>query len=170
METQEQSLPVISEEVSLEAGSLHSGQTPSTRIGFAIRRAKLGGKDARTEPRFSVREESASLWVLNHHPSQLRQARLLDISHSGLGILLEEEIPAGSWIRVEFGDIAVFGEVRYCRRQVGGDYRLGALTDWVIAKTDIARWGALRGQDSERQLCDAFTRMKSGAVRYGPPL
>lgn len=170
MESQQQSLPVLSEDVGQEAGSLHSGQTSSTRIGFAIRRAKLGGKDARTEPRFSVREEPAALWVLNHQQSRAREARLLDISHSGLGIVLEEEIPAGSWIRVEFGDVAVFGEVRYCRQQGGGEYRLGALTDWVIAKADIARWGALRGHDPETQLCDAFRQMKTAAVRYGPPI
>lgn len=170
MESQQQTSPVMSEDTGLESGSLHAGQSASTHLGFAIRRAKLGGKDARSEPRFSVREEPAALWVLNQHQTRLRAARLLDISHSGLGILLEEEIPTGSWIRVEFGDVAVFGEVRYCRPQAGGEYRLGALTDWVIAKADIARWGALRGQDSDTQLCDAFRQMKRAAARYGPPL
>lgn len=170
MGSQQQSLPVVSEDVGLDSESLHSGQSAATRIGFAIRRAKLSGKDARAEPRFSVREEPAAVWVLTQSRSQMRTGRLLDISHSGLGILLEEEIPAGSWIRVEFGDVAVFGEVRYCRRQGGSGYRLGALTDWVIAKADIARWGALHGQDAETQLCDAFRQMKLAAVRYGPPL
>ncbi|MGJ5818067.1 PilZ domain-containing protein [Paludibaculum fermentans] len=170
MDSQLLTVALDGEEAHLESESLHSVQRPSTPIGFAIRRATLGGRDARTEPRFNVREEKAAVWVLNPNQPQSREARLLDISHSGLGIVIAEEIPAGSWIRVEFGDVAVFGEVRYCRQQMCGEFRLGALTDWVIAKTDIARWGAQHGQDSEAQLCDAFCQMKTASVRYGPPI
>ncbi|QOY89385.1 PilZ domain-containing protein [Paludibaculum fermentans] len=170
MESQQQTKPVIGGSTGQESETSQSLHRPGNPISFAIRRAALGGKDARTEPRFAVREEKAVLWVLHPRQAHAREGRLLDVSHSGLGIVLPEEIPAGSWIRVEFGDVAVFGEVRYCRQQAGGEFRMGALTDWVIAKADIARWGALRGPESEAQLCDAFRQMKRAAVRYGPPI
>ncbi len=170
MESQHQTMPVMDGNARQESEPSQPAQQPSNTITLAIRRAALCGKDARTEHRFAVREEKAVLWVLHPRQAHAREGRLLDVSHSGLGIVLPEEIPAGSWIRVEFGDVAVFGEVRYCRQQAGGEFRMGALTDWVIAKADIARWGALRGAESEAQLCDAFRQMKKSAVRYGPPI
>ncbi|WP_321474711.1 hypothetical protein [uncultured Paludibaculum sp.] len=95
---------------------------------------------------------------------------MLDVSCSGLGMVVREEIPVGSWIRVEFGEVAVFGEVRYCRQQAGVGFRLGALTDWVVAKSDLARWGNSGRSDGDAHLCASFRQMKSSRTKYGPPV
>lgn len=122
------------------------------------------------EPRFPVRPDKASLWVLNALTLRAQEARLHDVSCSGLGLAVDEEVPVGSWVRVEFGEVAVFGEARYCRRGAAGEYRVGVQTDWLIAQADLARWGGTRRDESEAQLCKLFREMKAGTVRYGPPV
>lgn len=126
--------------------------------------------EARAEPRFQVRQDRACLWVVDALSQRAHEARLLDVSCSGLGVVVEDEIPVGSWIRVDFGDVAVFGEVRYCRQQSVGHYRVGAASDWVIGRADLTRWGGRLSRECAVHLTESFRRMKMSAQRYGPPV
>ena len=74
--------------------------------------------DKRSEPRLAA-DRQIAITVLGEHPSH-QFALVKNASESGLGLLVADEIPAGSALRIELGDDIVLGEVMYCRRMDGG--------------------------------------------------
>ncbi|QOY89001.1 hypothetical protein [Paludibaculum fermentans] len=86
----------------------------------------------RSEPRFLVKHDPALVTALVGAELVPVQARLLDLSHSGLGMLVDVHLPTNAWIKVEFGATIIFGEVRHCRLMQDGQYRLGAHSDTVL--------------------------------------
>ena len=95
-----------------------------------------GHADLRAEPRFKTEDESATVAILGSHQRGPFGANLVDISRSGLGLRLEQNLPMNSWIRVELGPAMVLGEIRHCTPEAGTGYRVGLVTDTVIFRTE----------------------------------
>ncbi len=124
------------------AGAGHPTVSITNALGTAARPAfnpavgtaatQLGRGDMRSEPRFLVKHDPALVTALVGPELVPVQARLLDLSHSGLGLLVDVHLPTNAWIKVEFGATIIFGEVRHCRLMQDGQYRLGARSDTVL--------------------------------------
>jgi hypothetical protein len=53
---------------------------------------------------------------------------MCDLSATGIGLKLKEKVPRSERVRIDLNGSAVFGRVRYCRRDADGEY----LTGFVI--------------------------------------
>lgn len=100
-------------------------------VGFGAR------AHGRREDRVPV-DEPASVRCL--HPARRRsvKGRVVDVSKSGLGLLLKSEIAAGTEVMVKLRDRAVCGEVRHCRAVEEG-YRAGMEVSEVLVREHHGR-------------------------------
>ena len=91
--------------------------------------------DLRSEPRFQTDGESATISVLfGGEGIGLCHATVQDVSRSGLGMLSDSYIPPDAWVKVELGSAIVFGEIRHCTSNRGGNYQVGMITETVILR------------------------------------
>ena len=74
--------------------------------------------DKRCKPRFSV-EQIVAITSLGEHRLQ-QTGKVRNSSGSGLGLVVDTEIAAGTALRIEWDDAMVLGEVMYCRRVEAG--------------------------------------------------
>lgn len=95
-------------------------------VGFGAR------AHGRREDRVPVDEEAK---VRCLHPSRRRsiKGRVVDVSKSGLGLILKGEIAPGTEVMVKLRDRAVCGEIRHCRRVEEG-YRAGMEVSEVLVR------------------------------------
>jgi hypothetical protein len=94
---------------------------------------KSSHADLRAETRFAVPGDSATLSVLESAAPQI-QARILDISKSGIGLTIERYLPKETKVKLQMGAMIVLGRVRYCRLVEGGWCRVGLISDTVVTK------------------------------------
>jgi hypothetical protein len=105
------------------------------------------GKDAehgRREPRFPILMEGIAR-ILGHAEAIVTNGLLTDISRSGLGINLDIAVGIGSMICFETGQFVLAGEVRHCRRESEGNYKVGLVISDIFT-------GEKRLPDSSRVL------------------
>jgi hypothetical protein len=88
-------------------------------------------RDLRAETRVSVKEQFAEVTILCWGAPKT-SARILDISRSGIGLVLQHHLPEGTWIKLKIGQVLIFGYIRYCRGTAEGTYRAGLISDTVI--------------------------------------
>ncbi len=88
-------------------------------------------KELRTEARVAVRDQFAEATILCWGAPKT-SARIVDISRSGIGLVLEHHLPEGTWIKLKIGQVVIFGHIRYCRGNAEGTYRAGLISDTVI--------------------------------------
>lgn len=89
----------------------------------------------RSSPRFPV-DEPGSLTILNGDANPAHTCRLTDLSQSGLGLDTPAEVEVGSMTCVQTSSMLAVGEIRYQRRNEGGDFHLGlAVTDVLVSET-----------------------------------
>ncbi len=50
---------------------------------------------------------------------------MVDSSGAGLGLKLKSKVPTSERVRIDLNGTAVYGRVRYCRRNEDGDYLTG---------------------------------------------
>ncbi|MCP5113496.1 MAG: PilZ domain-containing protein, partial [bacterium] len=62
------------------------------------------------------------------------EAETVDVSKSGLRIRLIDPLVVGSRLRVRFGTVIAFGEVRWCRQVHGGNYDAGIQVGHTLAE------------------------------------
>jgi hypothetical protein len=69
-------------------------------------------------------------------PGQLdrNDARIIDMSSSGLGLVVPRSVDTGSVIAVDTGLGIAFGEVRHCAKTPQGDYRIGISLEEFITR------------------------------------
>jgi len=99
-----------------------------------------------------VRREALSLTIIftSQNPSLLGRTitgSTLDISASGLGLILDTELPTDSTIDLSIiltGDTKEFflsGKVCWCREVEEGMYKIGIiLNDLINTESDLKRW------------------------------
>lgn len=61
-------------------------------------------------------------------------ARIVDVSKSGMRVVIDVEAKPGGLIRIEMGRLRIFGEVRNCESELNGHYAVGVL----IVETTVA--------------------------------
>jgi hypothetical protein len=67
-------------------------------------------------------------------PGCTSKARLADLSVHGLSIILTEELPIGSLVRVEWGSVNFMGELIYCQSH-GEEFLAGLKVDDPVYET-----------------------------------
>jgi len=66
-------------------------------------------------------------------------ARIVNVSPNGLRMTTSEAIRVGSFLRLEFDDATIFGEVRYCERERHA-YGVGVFVEEILVGTsELAR-------------------------------
>ena len=73
--------------------------------------------------------------AIGSHKVGPHSAKLLDVSRSGLGLLVDIPLPVDSWVKVEIKSAIIFGDVRHCTRVEGQGYRVGLATQTVIFRS-----------------------------------
>jgi hypothetical protein len=80
------------------------------------------GADRRAEIRYPA-QDPAELQLL-HGPSEPMFGTVLDVSRSGLRVVVPKRIDSGAQVRVKLHHNFIFGEVRYCRA-ISGAFHVG---------------------------------------------
>jgi hypothetical protein len=62
------------------------------------------------------------------------KARLADLSIHGLSLILDEELPIGSLVKVEWGSVTFMGELVYCQPH-GEEFLIGLKVDDPVYET-----------------------------------
>jgi|GEM_PF-374727 len=82
--------------------------------------ARAASPERRREPRLMCADLVDVLWQDELGAWQKETANLEDISEHGLCVQLEREIPVGTQVRVQCGEVEIPGEIRYCREELYG--------------------------------------------------
>lgn len=99
---------------------------------LGVRMAHANGDALRAEPRIPV-DLDAKLTIAG---IELPIAgRVVNISASGLGLLLDQEVPGGELAYIELAIGFAFGEIRHCSKTAAG-YRVGMKLDEFISRED----------------------------------
>ncbi len=88
--------------------------------------SSLKNLEMRGEKRFPTSESVRA--VLVGEGNKTISAQVVDVSDRGLGLFLEEEVAAGSTMRIDIEDASLSGTVRYCRPQAEG-FAVGVLLE-----------------------------------------
>ena len=88
----------------------------------------------RSELRVPLTNESAIVTQLEGQAHTRSDAQALDISRSGLGLLMDHRLPVNAWVKVELSFAIVFGEVMYSKPDPDGGYRVGLRTETFLMR------------------------------------
>jgi len=110
-------------------------------------------EDRRREPRIVVNTK-ARLVVFHCNLQMAADARIIDVSKSGLCLTTAQPIPFGTLLKIVVDGAIIFAEARYCRQVRGaiGSYKLGVQIQTVILHgktepdwrhTPAELWGSL---------------------------
>lgn len=106
--------PQVSSDVPEQAASTASPDDPETRA-----------QERRSEPRYPTNEPAEILLKADATvPSEAVYGTVVDVSRSGLCLMLPKRIARGEQIQVKLQQNIILGEVRYCRALPGG-YQVG---------------------------------------------
>lgn len=105
------------------------------RHGYIVGARLMAGLNGeiRREPRIPI-EISARVTTSNMPGSM--PAKLVDISRSGLGLRVPQNIPTGIGVIVELNSGIAFGEVRHCSKKGKDTWRVGLSLDEFISRHD----------------------------------
>ena len=107
----------------------HPGSADNYHLGV---RMTTHGEALRAEPRIPV-DLAAKLSIAGVDAAV--RGRAVNISASGLGLLLEKEVPSDEPAYAELEIGFAFGEIRHCSKTAGG-YRVGLKLEEFIARED----------------------------------
>jgi len=91
-------------------------------------------RKSRAHPRFQVHDEKATVALMSCATRSQLEARVVDASKSGLGLILPRPLAAGDWVRVETRSCVVFGDIVYCEPHAAGGYRGGLAIETVVPR------------------------------------
>ena len=83
----------------------------------------------RRETRFTI-DQPVTVTVLGDHPVE-HPARVKNASGRGLALELEDPVPPGAALKIQFDDSIVLGEAVYCRA-AAGSYFIGVELDQML--------------------------------------
>ncbi len=90
--------------------------------------------ELRREPRFNL-DDPVLITVLSLTGQPRIDGRVADMSRSGLAVVADSPLPAGSPVRVEMTSAIVVGEVLNCRKVIDG-FRAGLHIETVMFRQD----------------------------------
>ncbi len=78
-------------------------------------------------------------------------AQAIDISRSGLGLLVDQALAVNTFVKVELAFAIVFGEVLYSKAQPQGGYRVGLRVETLLMR-DTRRGGGAEMPDRDHKM------------------
>ena len=87
--------------------------------------------ERRQEPRFKA-HEAITLTAISVQSANSIRGWLVDVSQSGLGLVLEAFAPPGQLVEIRAGSMVAFGEVLYCRQEPTKQFRVGVIADQTL--------------------------------------
>jgi hypothetical protein len=95
-------------------------------------------KNRRREPRIPT-DDPGVLQVIAPFSSTRVPVRVVDVSKSGLQLLLDIPLEPGSTVKIRIREAVLFAEIRHCRQIKPDEYRAGLVLQEVIAGHEIVR-------------------------------
>src|SRR5438046_1399119 len=117
------------------------------------------GKERRKHTRFPI-NQPARLTVLRGGNFENLGVTLVNLSRSGIAIILPVPLPPGATVEIHWEQTAVFAEVRHCSLTRPGAYRAGVAIQQVVSTQDASAHLSLDTLDryATGQLSEAETR------------
>jgi hypothetical protein len=85
--------------------------------------------DRRREPRLSASEQVTLRVISPQEPGSIR-GRLIDVSQSGIGLIIESVVSVGTLVEVQTdGENVLYGAVRNCTKVPADKFRIGILAE-----------------------------------------
>ncbi len=88
------------------------------------------------------------LEVTSEEPNTPVPGMTTDVSREGVGIVVDEPIVCGRWVKIDAGNCQIVGQVKNCR-SVGSKYRIGVAISRISARHSFALDFEERGEESE---------------------
>ena len=88
----------------------------------------------RSELRVPLTNESAVVTQLEGQTHARFDAQAIDISRSGLGLMMDHPLTVNTWVKVELSFAIVFAEVMYSKPDPGGGYRVGLRMETLLMR------------------------------------
>ena len=88
----------------------------------------------RSELRIPLPSEPAVVFQLEGKTQVKCDARAIDISRSGLGLLVDQPLAVNAWIKVELAFAIVFGEVLYSKAEASVGHRVGLRIETLLMR------------------------------------
>jgi len=105
---------------------------PKTDAELTVLKSPVEEADRRKEPRYPS-DGSARVLVSFLSEPQTFNARVLDVSKSGMRLKLSAPLAPGTLVQVELKSLVATGAVRHCRKD-GEEYSMGIQLDAVVNK------------------------------------
>jgi PilZ domain len=93
----------------------------------------------RAELRVPLANEPAIVTQLEGRTQAKCDAQAVDISRSGLGLLVDQRLAVDTWVKVELPFAIVFGEVKYSKPVENGRYRVGLNLETLLLRDGRTR-------------------------------
>jgi hypothetical protein len=110
----------------------------------------------RSELRIPLSNQPAVISHLEGGTGMRYEARAVDISRSGLGLLVDRQFIVDTWVKVELGFAIAFGEVMYSKPTESGEYRVGLRVESLLMREgpqgqsfELGEWPSLSALRSE---------------------
>jgi hypothetical protein len=88
----------------------------------------------RSELRIPLLEQPAIVSELEGRTQAKYDAQAVDISRSGLGLLVDARLAVNTWVKVELTFAIAFGEVMYSKAEAHGGYRVGLRMETLLMR------------------------------------
>jgi len=88
----------------------------------------------RSELRVPLLNEPCVVFKLEDRTQGKCNAQAIDISRSGLGLLVDQGLTVNTWVKVELAFAIVFGEVMHSKPAENGGYRVGLRTETLLMR------------------------------------
>jgi hypothetical protein len=102
---------------------MHDNTANTGKGAIPAAQAETGSTNQRLERRLPSAQSSVVLEIAGH-PEHL-EGRVVEVSKSGLRILLGASVPAGDLVRITCARMIVSGQIRYCRSNDAGAFNTG---------------------------------------------
>jgi hypothetical protein len=112
----------------------------------------MDAKERRREPRYPT--DAGARVVLLGDDARTVEARVDEVSRSGIKLHLPIRLSKGDKVRVEFGKTIAFAEVRWCRQHAEEDFEAGMLIDHTMALRLLSRIRQAAGAETDEEQSD----------------
>ena len=88
----------------------------------------------RAELRVPLRNQTATVFPVDGSKNDRWNAQATDISRSGLGLLMDHQLPVKTIVKVELSFAIVFGEILYSKATADAAYRVGLRMETLLLR------------------------------------
>lgn len=127
------------------------------------------GEDRRMEPRFTANQRVELSVIASDNPMKF-QGRMVDVSQSGVGLILKSRLKPGMLVEIRARGVVAFGKVQHCSSEgKTGTYRIGVAVEESLLGS-LAEGHLFSGSQLIRRGLNAIVarlrRMQRGRVQW----